>query len=69
MLICFPSIFAFPLDNDNWVWAIVILQFPIYGLIIDWTIEKPIAAKVIIGLGFLHLILVAIGLYNLRQMN
>jgi hypothetical protein len=57
------------IDHDNWIWAIVILQFPIYGLIVDLTIEKPIAAKIIIGLLFLHLILVVIGLYNLRQMG
>jgi hypothetical protein len=69
MLICFPAVFAFPFNNDNWIWAIVILQFPTYGLIVDSIIEKPIAAKVIIGLGLLHLFLVTIGLYNLRQMT
>jgi hypothetical protein len=69
MVIFFPGVFAFPFVNDNGIWAIVILQFPIYGLMVDITIKKPIAAKIIIGLGLFHLLLITIALYNLRQMS
>jgi hypothetical protein len=35
-VILYPMMFLFNIDNDSYVWSLLLIQLPIYGLIIDW---------------------------------
>lgn len=62
MLILFPGVFAFQFVDDTFSWLLMLVQFPLYGIIIDQADKWGKTQWILVFLAILHFVLIILGL-------